>query len=235
MLAEKSPLPIGWPLSELKGYREPPNSSTYTYFEYDELALLPEDQFRGEFQWLARQPECSNVAEDDVEYWLEYVDELRANAAKKLPSLKTKAERIGLSIPESFLTFMGNAKLIGRIRSCTDCYFEHSQRIAPNPNGDGYFIHFLSDSQGCIFWNLFVEPSGDHCVVASSGYYFGDNWDPADPYHGNESGKLFFCSPSFESFVYRFWLENEIWYQLSWHKRPLTELQQRYVDYYRQG
>ena len=40
-----------------------------------------------------------------------------------------------------------------------------------------------------------------------------------------------FCSPSFSEFLFRFWIENEIWYALEWDttRRPLTDLERAYL------
>ncbi len=42
-----------------------------------------------------------------------------------------------------------------------------------------------------------------------------------------------FAAPSFESFLHRFWFENEIWYALNLDKTPLTDEQRAYLDHYR--
>jgi len=39
-----------------------------------------------------------------------------------------------------------------------------------------------------------------------------------------------FCAPSFEAFLYRFWLENSLWFALS-DNQSLTDEQQRYVSH----
>jgi hypothetical protein len=36
------------------------------------------------------------------------------------------------------------------------------------------------------------------------------------------------------SFIYRFWLENTIWFNLA-NQKSLTAEQQRYLEHYRQG
>ena len=40
------------------------------------------------------------------------------------------------------------------------------------------------------------------------------------------------CADSFSEFLYRFWIENEIWYDLSDPPSELTTEQQRYVEHY---
>jgi len=41
-----------------------------------------------------------------------------------------------------------------------------------------------------------------------------------------------YCAPSFEAFLYRFWLENTIWFSLNDRKPSLTDEQKRYVSHY---
>ena len=238
MLPEKSPFKSRWPFIELKGYRLHPKRTTYTSFSYEALPPLPEDQFKGDFQWLESQP----AREDKVKYWKEYVEFMLRSGPSKLTVLKSDAEKLGLSIPQSFIAFMGSAELVGRIRSVTSCHFELSNRIAPNPEGDGYFIHFLSDSQDCLFWNLFIKQSGEHSVVATWQCFCDKDGGHDDEYDDDfdlededelvdESDAFLFCAPSFEAFIYRYWLENEIWYKLSRNEK-LTHLQHLYVSHY---
>jgi hypothetical protein len=42
------------------------------------------------------------------------------------------------------------------------------------------------------------------------------------------------CARSFSEFLYRFWIENEIWYSITHDegRRPLTDLQRAYVNHY---
>ena len=42
----------------------------------------------------------------------------------------------------------------------------------------------------------------------------------------------FVCAASFSDFIYRLWIENEIWFRLQLESRPLTEEQERYVGFY---
>lgn len=43
-----------------------------------------------------------------------------------------------------------------------------------------------------------------------------------------------YCAPSFSDFLYRFWIENEIWYALEDQpRRPLNALELEYVGHYK--
>ena len=41
-----------------------------------------------------------------------------------------------------------------------------------------------------------------------------------------------YCAASFSEFLYRFWIENEIWYAVEYDKRPLEPLEVDYVNHY---
>jgi hypothetical protein len=73
----------------------------------------------------------------------------------------------------------------------------------------GYLVRFLADSQGCIFWYLYMtSDGGDHAVVASPGFYGTEleGWQDEKP----NPDEIVFSAGSFEEFLCRFWLENEI-------------------------
>jgi hypothetical protein len=40
------------------------------------------------------------------------------------------------------------------------------------------------------------------------------------------------CADTFLEFIWRFWIENEIWFKLSLEKQPLTPAQADYVKHY---
>jgi hypothetical protein len=140
---------------------------------------------------------------------------------------------LGLKLPESFVKFLASSELRSRVRSATDCYFEMPDKIAEYPPGRRrYLISFLSDSQGCLYWYLYVAADSDeHCVVVSD-VEFGSDWDGDAADSDDAGGRVSFCAPTFEAFIYRFWIENEIWFALD-DKRALTEEQQKYVSHYR--
>jgi len=48
-----------------------------------------------------------------------------------------------------------------------------------------------------------------------------------------ESEDIYLCAPSFPEFIYRFWLENELWLALNERRQDLPRDQARYVEHYR--
>jgi hypothetical protein len=223
MRADQTPFPVGWVSVELQGYREIPQHGTYSIFRLEDLPPVPAEALREDFQWLRNAVRDVISAEHEPESW-----------KSQFNQIVTSASACGLSLPETFKTFMSSYELRGRIRSSTDCFFELPDRIVEFPPGDNkYLIKFLSDSQGCLFWYLYLDEAGEHCVVASD-LSFGSDWDAPEPSETEQAKeRILFCSPSFAEFIYRFWIENEIWFVLSDEKKLLTNEQQRYLDHYR--
>jgi hypothetical protein len=222
MNADKTSFPVSWLSVELKGYRDWPEHNTYAVFPYESLPTLPAELFRGDFQWLTKSSPEAPPSESDHAYW-----------QSEFSRIMTSASQMGLKLPEPFVKFMESSELRGRVRSATDCYFELPDQIAEYPSGERrYLISFLTDSQGSLFWYLYLWDTGEHCVVVSD-LEFGSDWEEDEVVELGRAGeRIFFCAPTFEAFIYRFWIENQIWFALDENK-PLTEEQQIYVDHYR--
>lgn len=219
MEPEQTPFPTRWYGIELPGYRE--FGGTYSGVAYDLLPPLPWNLFHGEFQWLPEAPRSIKPVCGDTEGsrrdWLARLDELVVDAGQ-----------LGLALPPEFLRYM-RTDLRYRVPSVTGCYYRWPDRIAESPKGDGgYLLAFDCDSQGCLLWYLYLNrTTSDHCVVVSWDF-LGFNSD-SEPQFPEEPDKVFFCSPSFESFIYRSWIENSIWIGLD-KKRSLTPDEQAYAE-----
>jgi uncharacterized protein (TIGR02996 family) len=198
------PFPAGWIGTDLGEYR--PGDGTYGLTRYRTLPPLPVERFTGDLRWLGPASKAA-----------------RTPAA--LERLAQKAASHGLTLPEAFVTFFSNPVLRKRMRSCTDCFFHLPTKLVAVRNGMGdHALLFYSDSQGCYHWFLYLSPAGAHCVVGNE--LHPDEFD-------EEQGRWLFSAPSFEAFLYREWIENEIWFALEWDHTPLTPEQQVYVDHYR--
>jgi len=162
--------------------------------------------------------------------------------AKPLPAAMAidLAARQNVSLPPSFRRLMASPDLQSRVRSCTDCYLDPGQRIVETVGRlQGHLIHFLSDSQSCAHWYLHVLQTGESAVLEADDLY-GYEIENAD-WIENPACRLErvnieqldfrFCAPSFSEFLFRFWIENEIWYALNWDttRRPLTDLERAYL------
>jgi hypothetical protein len=218
MQVDETPFPAGWLGQGLKGVR--PDVGTYGQYPCENLPPLPID-FRGDFEWLRRQP-----AHDQS-----IAGGMPAENVKALAALIQDAAKRGATLPPEFVQFFRSPELQQRVRSCTDCYLNLSPACAPSPLADGFLIRFLADSQGCVFWYLYQRPgSAAHCVVASPDFYGApaEQWsdDPPDP------DQIVFCEESFERFLCRFWLENEIWFAEHGYRPPFVE-GQRYLESYK--
>ncbi len=221
----------GWWSFELPKYRPHPTPSTYSLFSYEDLPPIQE-KLDGDFSWLRSQSlKKSSLAEGA------YSDGSKPNL-NKLSKIVTEA---GVKLPRSFTYFIETVELHQRIRSCTDCYLDVGDHTVRTQGAcKGFLVHFLSDSQWCLHWYVFVDDVGNHFVVVSQNTYgftpkeAEPNCNAPDPTEAIalEHQDIWFCAPTFTEFIYRFWLENEIWFALKGDKRPLTTIEQAHVDHY---
>jgi hypothetical protein len=103
--------------------------------------------------------------------------------------------------------------------------------------GGGQLIHFLSDQQWVRHWLLYADEHGNEAVVSTADPYrfdLGDEDFEVEAPSRFEPGAAdaVICAGSFKDFLYRFWIENEIWFALS-EKRELTPEQRAYAEHYR--
>lgn len=225
MNPEHSPFRTAWWSFELPGYRA--CDSTYCLFPYDSLPPLDQSLFRGDFQWLA--PLGDMMQERMAIY--RPPEEEAIKLGPRLNQLAASAARLGLHLPAAFLAFMESPHLLNQIPSCTACYFDLAERIVQIPVEDGgYLIRFLNDQQAVLLWYLYLTPQSESCVVVSPVMFDHEKLDgvSAETIRTN----IDHCAPSFEEFIYRFWLENSIWFA-SEEGRALTEEQEQYVQHYR--
>jgi hypothetical protein len=198
-------------------------------FDYEKLPIIRQ-KLDDSFEWLKEEPEHINSIGDE-----QPPDERKINISK----LEEIQIQIKMELPKPFLVFFRSKELQYKVRSCTDCYLDLADRaVKVKGKYEGFIIHFLSDSQWCFHWYLYLDATGKSFVITSPNAYcfnIDDNYLSA-PYHKSEidfqQEEIWFCSSSFSEFIYRFWLENEIWFSLSWDKIPLTHLQQDYVNHY---
>lgn len=224
----------GWWFSELPKYRPHPGRiATYSLFSYADLPPI-EEELDDEFGWLLAQPIRVSSFEDEED---EDFDHGSAPVEEKLEAIMAE---VPVTLPAAFIHFMRTRELRQRIRSCTDCYWSVADWATPTTGvEDGFLIHYLSDSQGCLHWYLYLDPRGNHCVVVSAEAYGFSVEDAATDAASRQQAidltqeAFWFCAPSFQEFIYRFWIENEIWYALAWDKQPLTPRQQAYADHYK--
>lgn len=180
---------VGWYGIDI-GHRR--DEGTYTSLGPHELPPL-RVKFTSDYSWLrsalAQRPMGTKEAID-----------------KKLKALRKACKS---RLPKEFVAFFQHEEIWNKIRSSTDCYFHLDTQPVEIPNGLGSLVRFMSDSQGCKHWNLYLPANGrGHAVVAS---YFFTGSESANKEDGRPNPKdLTRCANTFEEFMYRFWLENEI-------------------------
>jgi len=197
----------------------------------------------------AELPEIPIELDDDC-YWLEQYGVSQSNGLDRYEHdldptfVQELAMEANIRLPDSFRRFMTSQDLQSRVRSATDCYLDPGERVVRTIGSlPGHLIHFLSDSQSCAHWYLHVMPDGGAAVLSSPHLYcYGtedEEWldDPSCGLDQIELLELGFscCAPSFAEFLYRFWIENEIWFSLvpKESRRPLSDLARRYIKHYR--
>lgn len=204
-------------------------TATYLSIPYANLPALP--AISDDFAWLPPPPRDQSST-------------LKADAEKvaNLPQLVRSASTLGLELPPGFVRFMADATLQATVPTCTDCFLELSESLIPVPGcGPACVVRFLSDSQACVMWYLLLHPQQPACVVASPYFLEPDLYeamksDDDAPQHDDLIWHAAICADSFMEFMYRFWIENAIWFA-GYQQRPLTAAEAAYhqqVDAIRQ-
>jgi len=227
------PFPSGWYSFGLGPYR--PCDATYCLIPYESLPPLDESLFQGTLHWLISSKRDKK---------LRGMSHFHSEA--ELRRIIASAQELSIPLPDAFLRLMASAKLMERISSCTDCYFALSEKMVACPGSEeGYIVRFLNARQGQIAWYLYLTPQGKHCILV--GFPLLDLLnDPASPEY-IEAGitdeersaalagkRAYVCASSFEEFLYRFWLENILWYKIVWYhgQKSLTEEEEHYISHY---
>jgi uncharacterized protein (TIGR02996 family) len=230
--ANPTPFAPAWWGVELPGYRR--EGGTYVRYEYGSLPPLPVERFHGDYGWLRE----ATLPPPEPEYDEEFERTLTeyGSPAEWLADLLLATDEAGVRVAEEYRLLLTDADLQRRIRSCTDCYFDIPRRPVFGPAGDdAHLLRFYSDSQGCVHWYLYGTDDGYRCVVAGDFFgghpgSFGGRDDADGPV---DADSFVFVAPSLEAFVYRWWIENEIWYALCLDHDPLTADEAAYLRHYR--
>jgi hypothetical protein len=218
----------GWWGIELSGYREH-EADFATYSEFQVPVPPIERDLDESLFWLREQAIVPvSLAENPAS-----PHPTRAATGEELEALVADVQ---LRLPGSFAMFVGQPELRTRVRSCTACYLDLAESIVSAP--EGWLVHFLSDQQWVLHWLLYVGEDGGEAVIATDVPYGFAAERPArfalEPDLGEKPATIV-CAESFSEFLYRFWIENEIWFALvdPDEPQPLTKEQQRYVEHYR--
>lgn len=136
------------------------------------------------------------------------------------------------TLPKDLTRFLQNGGLRDRLRSATDSYFDLGD-AAVTVDG-GRLVHLISDSQWVFHWLLYLGEDGSSAVVGT-GFPAGfdldaDEYEDADWLH--EEPRYVLVSGSFAEFIWRWWMDNEIFYRAVVAKASLTTEQEAYVAQY---
>lgn len=136
---------------------------------------------------------------------------------------RARAEAIDL--PASFATFLASPRVMWSLRSMTGCRWSlDADSLQPIPTSGERAVRFLTDQQGALFWYLLLDGTSDPPVVVSSqDFSDGETWEPSPLEH------IYRCAPTFEAFICRFWVENEIGFRTR-DGEPLTPGLHEYLE-----
>jgi hypothetical protein len=222
------PLPFRtvWVATDLGDFR--PCDSTYCRYDGLTLPSLPQHLFNGTYSWLRRHPSPLEYDKRFAGAWGNDAAVWNDGAERNRTLLLSAASACGITLPDAFMRFLFDRSLVTMLRSPTDCYFHRPVSVIESAGSvPGHFVHFLSDSQNCYEWYLFIDSKGNHCVVAT--------WEmlnePSLPatFWDNRRDEIVACADSFEAFIYRLWIENEIWFRDYKKDQPFTEEMRAYA------
>ena len=214
------PYPTAWMAPSLEPHRL--GRGTYEYYAYEALPPLP-------LQMLA--PGWAHLPGSGRPVPPRHETPLPAR--REVRHVIREAEARGVRLPRSFVSFLRSRELMrAASQSPTDCWLSLGAKLVPAPRMPGCFLLlFFSDSQSCGFWCLLLHPSGGHCVLGDNTWTHGytgyascssDRDLPPPPgaprLHRNRHGRgriLYYCAPTFSSFLHRLCLESRCWFGLN--------------------
>lgn len=186
------PFPIGWFGHGLSNKRQA--RGTYDCYPPEEMPPI-QVPLVGTFDWLLAVPEQSRSIAADL-------DQTRV-------ALSLLLEKYSGSLPTDFVLFFQSPSLWRRIGSWASTHLHLDSTAVSIYGGLGSLIRFMSDSQGCRHWHLYLSACGKRQSVVVTHFYRGS--ESVHVSSGQPHPKdITMCSAKFEEFMYRFWIENEI-------------------------
>ena len=190
----------------------------YSKYLFEECRVQHRFPFRfdGSYNWLSGQSS--------------HKDHIGVRSKPKLTeqwaNIKKESKRNDIRIPEDFANFITTPRLHSKIRSISDCYFGLGRAFIPFKKG--YLLRFLNDSQACAFWYLYIDSkTHKHCVAICYDNFDSEEDDP-QWLPSIQPKDLVYDSPSFESWLCRYWLENEIVFS-HYDRTYLPDVPPRYI------
>jgi hypothetical protein len=199
-------LPRTWWFPNIPGYRSG-QVGTYARFDLDDQPSVPASG--KDLDWLGE--------EDEKPEWS--IDQTDGGQSRPLSIFSLEAVSGGLELSASLLSLAARPDLQRRIRSSTACYLDLGDFRVPTTIEGGYLVHVLSDQQWCRHWLLYVDAAGNEAMVTTIepfGFELPEDQPPPPPTVPIDgTGDLEVCADSFSEFLYRFWVENELWHAVA--------------------
>jgi hypothetical protein len=205
-------LPRAWWFPNLRGYRSEANG-TYARFPLDEQ---PRVAVSDDLSWLEDRPR--------TDLGIDTGDE--GQQVRPLTTADLDALAGHLPLPASLRLFAARPDLQPRVPSVTACYLDLGDLLVPTTVDGGHLLHVLSDQQWVCHWLLYTDADRNEAVVVSGepiGFRLDKEWEdpPPEVIPMDGSYDLEVAADSFVEFLYRFWIENELWLALE-HGGPLS-------------
>jgi len=198
---------------------------TYGRLQYSQIANIQNEGFDASYAWLTEtpnEPRPDNAAD---------------HRAEMLRKITADAKKKKIAVPLDFYHFFHNEPNTSKIASTTGCFFELEPGFVRAPGKEGWLLRFLSDSQWCCHWYLYLDDFGGSSILWSYDYFGHDEDDLEE--HDEYGVHIHYCAPDFETFVHRYWLEDRIWHHnywyrgADWKKGKLTKEQKDYLSHYK--
>lgn len=136
------------------------------------------------------------------------------------------------TLPEDLARFLQDGGLRDRLRSATNSYFDLGDAAVAVDGGR--LVHLISDSQWVFHWLLYLGEDGSSAIVGTSfpaGFDLdADDYEEATWLH--EDRRYVLVADSFAEFIWRWWMDNEVFYRAVVGKASLTTEQKAYVAQY---
>lgn len=221
----------GWWSFDLGKYRG--CDGTYCFYDYGTLPPLdkPADWLKS-LAWL---PPLDAARDNQMQLYRNEPDK-RGNMAHIADTARTT----GLRLPEAFMKLMMSPALQDQIPSCTACTFGLSPDLMRYPGAQGgSIVRFLTDQQDVLIWYLHLAADGTDRVLVTpipmeEMVGKANNGTLTEDERQAIQQNTWVCGDSFASFIYRWWLENMIWFKVSESndESTLTEDERAYCNYY---
>jgi hypothetical protein len=215
MRAFTSSFDLGWWSFDLGDLRL--CDGTYELYAFADVPDVASPDPDGDYDWLRESAGEPSPCNGDL-----------------LEDIRLALEASGLTLPPAFEVFMGDAALQDAVPSCTGCEWDLGDVAVPCAVEPGAFtVRFLRDQQDCLFWYLYLAPGKAPQVVCSPIHFDKPEGElTVEAVRRNTVA----AADDFEAFVYRWWLENELWEIVNDDpdEEDLSPEQAAYLRFYRE-